>query len=79
MLNVAPTNATEVKAASLYQVNTGLVTVVLVATNAADEPAQIEASLAVTSLALATGVTVTIIALPFPAAFSHLLSPLTVT
>ena len=52
MLNVAPTNATEVKAASLYQVNTGLVTVVVVATNAADEPAQIEASLAVTSLAL---------------------------
>ena len=79
MLNVAPTNATEVKAASLYQVNTGLVTVVLVATNAADEPAQIEASLAVTSLALATVVTIIATAFALAAEFSHLLSPFTVT
>ena len=38
VLKVAPTKSTEVKAASLYQVKVGLVTVVVVATKATEVP-----------------------------------------
>ena len=79
VLKVAPTKATEVKAASLYQVKVGLVTVVVVATKAAEVPAQIVASFTATSPAPAIGVTVSTTAKALPEAFSHLLSPLTVT
>ena len=79
VLKVAPTKATEVKAASLYQVKIGLVTVEVTAVNVALDPAQIVASVAVTSPVPATGLTVSAIAKALPEAFSHLLSPLTVT
>ena len=79
VLKLAPTKATEVKAASLYQVNVGLLTVVVAAVNVALDPAQIVASVAVTSPAPAIGVTVSATAKALPEAFSHLLSPLTVT
>ncbi|MNL72127.1 hypothetical protein D3C87_1973880 [compost metagenome] len=73
--------ATVVKAASLYQVNTGLVTVVLLATNLAEFPEQNGASAPATliSVANAGGLTVTVTALAVAAVFSHLLDPLTVT
>ena len=79
VLKVAPTKATEVKAASLYQVKIGLVTVVVAAVNVVLDPVQIVASVAVTSPAPAIGVTVSTTAKALPEAFSHLLSPLTVT
>ena len=79
VLKVVPTKATEVKAASLYQVKVGLVTVVVVATKATEVPVQIIASVAATSPAPAIGVTVSTTAKALPEAFSHLLSPLTVT
>ena len=79
VLKVAPVNTGVVKAASLYHVNTGLVTVVVLATKLADEPAQIVASAAITSVAEATGLTTTFTDLAVAALFSHLLSPLTVT
>ena len=40
VVNTAPTNATSVKVALVYQVNTGLVTVVLLAVNTAADPPQ---------------------------------------
>ena len=79
VLNVAPTKATDVSVASVYQVNIGLVTVVVLATNAAEVPWQMLASFAETSATLAIGVTVSATAKAPPDAFSHLLSPLTVT
>ena len=79
VLKVTPTKATEVKAASLYQVKVGLVTVVVAAVNVALDPAQIVASVAARSPAPAIGVTVSTTAKALPEAFSHLLSPFTVT
>ena len=79
VLKVAPVNTGIVKAASLYQVNTGLVTVVVLAAKPADEPAQMLASAAVTSVTEATGLTTTFTDLAVATLFSHLLSPLTVT
>ena len=76
VLKVAPTKATEVKAASLYQVKIGLVTIEVTAVNNALDPAQIVASVAATSPAPAIGVTVSPTARALPEAFSHLLSPL---
>ena len=56
---VAPVKATEVSAASLYQVNTGLVTVVLDALSVAELPEHTVALFAAMSDASAEGVTVT--------------------
>ncbi|MNI31578.1 hypothetical protein D3C85_754720 [compost metagenome] len=59
VLNTAPTLTTCVKAASLYQVNTGLVTVVLAAVNTAVPEAHNEVvPVTVTSAAVADGLTV---------------------
>ncbi|MNQ75616.1 hypothetical protein D3C85_904190 [compost metagenome] len=78
--NTGPVNTTVVKVASLYQVNTGLVTVVLVAAKVAAVFAQTEVEpFTVISVATAIGLTVTVTALAFAALFSHLLAPLTVT
>ncbi|MNX43349.1 hypothetical protein D3C86_737930 [compost metagenome] len=52
---------------------------VVLATNVVPEPEQMVALLAVMSAAVATGFTVMVITLAVPGAFSHLLSPLTVT
>ena len=79
VVNDEPTKATVVKAASLYQVNVGLVTVVVVAVSVVFDPEQIVASAAVISEAVATGLTVIVTTLAVPGAFSHLLSPFTVT
>ncbi|MNQ87404.1 hypothetical protein D3C85_1026260 [compost metagenome] len=79
--NTGPVNTAFVKAASLYQVNTGLVTVVLLAVNFAFVPAQNGASLPVmaTSAAVAGGFTVIVTTLALAGSLGHLLSPLTVT
>ncbi|MNQ87405.1 hypothetical protein D3C85_1026270 [compost metagenome] len=73
--------ATSVKAASLYQVNTGLVTVVLEAVNVALAPAQNGALFPVTAIsaAVAGGLITTVTTLAPAARLSHLLVPLTVT
>ena len=79
-MNDGPTKATVVKAASVYQVNTGLVTVVLDAVNVVPEPLHIDVvPVVVRSLATAIGFTVIVTALALAAVFSHLLLPLTVT
>ena len=59
----------------MYQVNVGLVTVVVLATRVVPDPEQMVASAAVISEAVATGLTVMVITLAVPGAFSHLLSP----
>ena len=80
VVNVAPTDATLVKAASLYQVNTGLVTVVLLAVKIVLALLQTEVvPLATISLATALGFTVTVTAFALADVFSHLLLPFTVT
>ena len=81
MLNTGPVNTAVVSAASLYQVNTGLVTVVLLAVNFAEVPEQKGTSAPLTAMseASAGGLTVTVTTLAFAVVFSHLLSPLTVT
>ncbi|MNQ75618.1 hypothetical protein D3C85_904210 [compost metagenome] len=69
-----------VKAASLYQVNTGLVTVGDVALNTAGDPAQATVlPLRIISVEVAKGLTVTVTTFASAAPFSHLLAPLTVT
>ena len=75
---MAPVDIAVVSAASLYQVNTGLVTVVLVAVSVAALPEQTVALFAVMSDASAEGLTVTVTALAVAGVFSHLLLPLTV-
>ena len=57
----APEKATFVKAASLYQVNTGFVTVVELAVNTAEEAAQAFVfPLMITSVVVARGLTFTV-------------------
>ena len=68
-----------VKAASLYQVNFGLVTVVLLAVSVTLEPEQTVVSFAMISAAVAGVVVVTVTALAALTGLAHLLSPLTVT
>ena len=80
VVNTLPTKATDVKAASLYQVNTGLVTVVLLAVNTAATFPQIDLDpVTVTSACTALGFTTTVIGFAVTAVFSHLFVPLTVT
>ena len=80
MVNVGPTKATVVNVASLYQVNTGLVTVELEAAKVAVVPEQIEVPPVTTTLtAVALGLTTTVTILAPVAAFSQRLLPLTVT
>ena len=77
-MNEAPVKTTVVSAASLYQVNTGLVTVVLLAVSVAELPEHTVALPAVISEASAEGLTFTVTNLAFTAVFSHLLVPFTV-
>ena len=80
VVNTAPVNTTLLSAASLYQVNTGLVTVVLDAVNVVPEPLHIDVvPVVVISLANAIGFTIIVTGLALAAVFSHLLLPLTVT
>ena len=80
VVKTLPTNATDVKAASLYQVNTGLVTVVLLAVNTAATFPQIDLDpFTDTSACTAREFTTIVTGLAFAAEFSHLLLPLTVT
>ncbi len=80
VVNTAPTNATLVKVALVYQVNTGFVTVVLLAVNtAADPPQTFVEPFTTISVATAIGLTLMVTAAAFAALFSHLLVPLTVT
>ena len=53
--------------------------VVVLATKVVPDPEHIVASVAVMSAAVATWLTVIVITLAVPGAFSHLLSPFTVT
>ncbi|MNX43347.1 hypothetical protein D3C86_737910 [compost metagenome] len=78
-VKVGPVNTTLVSEASLYQVNTGWVTVVLEAINITVVPEQIRALLTAISAAVANSLTVTVTTLALAGKFSHLLSPLTVT
>ena len=79
VLKVAPTKATEVKAASLYQVKVGLVTVVELALMVAVPEPQIKVGAdKVISAAVAASFTFTVITLALAAELSHLLSPFTV-
>ena len=80
VVNTAPVNTTLLSAASLYQVNTGLVTVVLDAVKVVPEPLHIDVvPVVVISLATAIGFTMIVTGLALAAAFSHLLLPFTVT
>ena len=80
VVNTLPTNATDVKAASLYQVNTGLVTVVLFAVNTAATFPQIDVDpVTVISVCIALGFTTTVFGFAVTAVFPHLFVPLTVT
>ena len=80
VVNTAPTKATLVKVALVYQVNTGLVTVVLLAVSTAADPPQIFVDPFTTiSLATAIGLTLMVTVAAFTAELSHLLVPLTVT
>ena len=80
VVNEAPVNTTLVSAASLYQVNTGLIIVVLEAVNVVPEPLHIDVvPVVVISLATALGFTIIVTALALAAVFSHLLLPFTVT
>ena len=81
VLNTAPVNTALVKAASLYQVNTGLVTDTLLAVNFAEVFAQngVSAPATLMSEANAGGFTLTVTALAVAAVLSHLFEPLTVT
>ena len=74
-------NTALVNAASLYQVNTGFVTVVVVAVSLAVVPAQIGSLAPATLMSEATagGFTVKVTTLAVAAVFSHLFDPLTVT
>ncbi|MNI31579.1 hypothetical protein D3C87_1346990 [compost metagenome] len=77
---LAPVFTTVVKAASLYQVNTGLVTVVLVAVKVTVEPPQmVLVPVKLISVGPATGLTVTVTSFALPGLFAHLFVPLTVT
>ncbi|MNR00424.1 hypothetical protein D3C85_1161950 [compost metagenome] len=79
--NTGPVKATSVRSASLYQVNTGLVTVVLLAVNLAFVPAQngvLFPAIAI-SAAVAGGFTVIVTTLALAGSLGHLLSPLTLT
>ena len=79
VVKIGPTNATLVNEASLYQVNTGLVTVVELALIVAVPDPQITAGFdSVISAAVATSFTVTVTTFAVDAELSHLLSPLTV-
>lgn len=80
VVKTAPTKATSVKVALVYQVNTGLVTVVLLAVNTAADPPQIFVEpFTIISVATAIGLTLMVTVAAFAALFSHLLFPLTVT
>ena len=78
VVNEAPVKTAVVNAASLYQVNTGLVTVVLLAVSTTEPPEHTEALFAVMSEANALLVTFTVTTFAFAEVFSHLLLPLTV-
>ncbi|MNL42504.1 hypothetical protein D3C87_1649630 [compost metagenome] len=75
----APVKATSVKAGSRYQVNTGLVTVVLLALSTAGIPAQMVLSAAMMSVTTALRVTVTVTTLAVVISLAQALVPLTVT
>ncbi|MNQ75617.1 hypothetical protein D3C85_904200 [compost metagenome] len=80
VVNIGPLNATLVSEASLYQVNTGLVTVVELALITTEpEPHTLAGVDKVISAAVAPAFTVTVTTLAVIFEFSHLLSPLTVT
>ena len=80
VVNEAPVNTTVESAALLYQVNTGLITVVLVAVSVVVPLVQIvvEPDTA-TSVDTALGLTITVTVLALAELFSHLLAPFTVT
>ena len=79
VVKIGPTKATLVNEASLYQVNTGFVTVVeLALIVAAPEPQMIAGLETVISAAVATSFTVTVTTLAADAELSHLLLPFTV-
>ena len=79
VVNIGPVKATLVNEASLYQVNTGLVTVVELALIVAVPEPQITVGFdSVISAAVATSFTVTVTTFAVDAELSHLLSPLTV-
>ena len=79
VLNEAPVKAIVVNAASLYQLNIGLVTVVLLAVSVAGLPEHAEVLAVVMSDASAGVVTFTVTALALAAMFSNLFAPFTVT
>ena len=80
VVNIGPVNATLVSDASLYQVNTGLVTVVeLALITAVPDPQMVAGVDKVISACTAAVFTFTVTTLAVMAEFSHLLSPLTVT
>ena len=80
VVNTLPVNTTDVKAASLYQVNTGLVTVVLLAVNTVATLPQIDLNpFTVISACTARGLMIMVTGFAPAAVFSHLLVPLTVT
>ena len=79
VLKIGPTKATLVNEASLYQVNTGLITLVELALMVAfPEPHITAGSDKVISAAVAASFTFTVIILAVAAELSHLLSPLIV-
>ena len=79
VVKFGPTKATLVSEASLYQVNTGLVTVVeLAASVAVPEPQTKVGADKMMSAAVAASFTFTVITLAVAAELSHLLSPFTV-
>ncbi len=80
VVNIGPVKATLVNEASLYQVNTGLVTVVeLALITAVPDPHTKLGVDKVISAAVAAWFTLTVTTLAVIPEFSHLLSPLTVT
>ena len=72
VVNTLPTNTGEVNATSLYQVNIGLVIVLVLAVNVAATFPQTDLfPLTVTSACMALGFTVTVMVLALAAEFSH--------